>query len=203
MLICPAIVNLIYQVIIQKLKTYLTGKFGYIAFNPMNQFLLTLGLLLFLQSCEISHNSPFIGWGLSLFSSIVQRFSCYCHELHLFPTEQICFSSPHKILNYLHLITINSLAAITLPKYIPNSKSYVRYNFETTLKLIIETTGSNLFSLIKSFHELLLFMAKTDFNFFDIWICVKIGNVKGDNSSSGPLPLSAMQAVMRILVAPI
>lgn len=48
MLICPAIVNLIYQVIIQKLKTYLTGKFGYIAFNPMNQFLLTLGLLLFL-----------------------------------------------------------------------------------------------------------------------------------------------------------
>lgn len=28
MLICPAIVNLIYQVIIQKLKTYLTGKFG-------------------------------------------------------------------------------------------------------------------------------------------------------------------------------
>lgn len=200
MLICPAIVNLIDKVIIQKLKTYLTGKFGYIAFNPMNQFLQKQQET---QSCEISHNSLFIGWGLSLFSSIVQRFSCYCHELHLFPTEQICFSSPHKILNYLHLITINSLAAITLPKYIPNSKSYVRYNFETTLKLITETTGSNLFSLIKSFHELLLFMAKTDFNFFDIWICVKIGNVKGDNSSSGPLPLSAMQAVMRILVAPI
>lgn len=35
-------------------------------------------------------------------------------------------------------------------------------------------------------------MAKTDFNFFDIWISVKIGNVKGDNSSSGPLPLSAI-----------
>lgn len=28
MLICPAIVNLIDEVIIQKLKTYLTGKFG-------------------------------------------------------------------------------------------------------------------------------------------------------------------------------
>lgn len=27
-------------------------------------------------------------------------------------------------------------------------------------------------------------MAKTGFNFFDIWISVKIGNVKGDNSSS-------------------
>lgn len=201
MLICPAIVNLIDQVIIQKLKTYLTGKFGYIAFNPMNQFLLTLGLLLFLQSCEISHNSPFIGWGLSLFSSIVQRFSCYCHELHLFPMEQICFSSPLKNLKLPSFNHNKQLSCNYITKV--HTQSYVRYNFETTLKLIIETTGSNLFSLIKSFHELLLFMAKTDFNFFDIWICVKIGNVKGDNSSSGPLPLSAMQAVMRILVAPI
>lgn len=120
-----------------------------------------------------------------------------------FQPNRSAFHHHIKIWNYLHLITINSLAAITLPKYIPNFKSYVRYNFETTLKLIIETTGSNLFSLIKPFHELLLFMAKTHFNFFDIWICVKIGNVKGDNSSSGPLPLSSMLAVMRILVAPI
>lgn len=66
-----------------------------------------------------------------------------------------------------------------------NFKSYVRYNFEIILKFIIEIIGSNLFFLIKLFYELLFFMVKIGFNFFDIWIFVKIGNVKGDNFSLG------------------
>lgn len=36
MLICLVIVNFIDEVIIQKLKIYLIGKFGYIVFNLMN-----------------------------------------------------------------------------------------------------------------------------------------------------------------------